>query len=76
MEREAVSYERDIRPLFREKDVSSMAKKFDLASYNDVRANADAILAKLSEGSMPCDGAWPPERVGLFRSWVDAGCPA
>ena len=76
MEQEALGYARDIRPLFREKDVSSMSKAFDLASYNDVRANADRILAKLSDGSMPCDGPWPAERVELFRSWVAVGCPA
>jgi hypothetical protein len=76
MEQEVVGYERDIRPLFREKDVSSMSKAFDLASYNDVRANADKILAKVADGSMPCDGAWPQDRVELFRGWVDAGCPA
>lgn len=76
MEQEAVGYERDIRPLFREKDVSSMSKAFDLASYEDVRAHSDAILAKVAEGSMPCDGPWPQQRVELFRSWVDAGCPA
>jgi hypothetical protein len=76
MGQEAVIYGRDIRPLFREKDVSSMAKAFDLASYNDVRAHADGILAKVADGSMPCDGAWPQERVELFRNWVDAGCPA
>jgi hypothetical protein len=76
MEQEVVGYERDIRPLFREKDVTSMSKAFDLASYNDVRANADNILAKVADGSMPCDGAWPQDRVELFRSWVDAGCPA
>ena len=75
MEQEAVSYERDIRPLFRERDVSSMSMAFDLASYDDVRANADRILAKLSDESMPCDGPWPLERVELFRGWVDAGCP-
>ena len=76
MEEEAVGYGRDIRPLFREKDVSSMSFAFDLQSYDDVRANADGILAKLSDGSMPCDGAWPEEKVELFRNWVDAGCPA
>jgi hypothetical protein len=76
MEQEAVGYERDIRPLFREKDVTSMSKAFNLASYNDVRANADEILARVANGSMPCDGPWPQERVELFRSWVDAGCPA
>jgi hypothetical protein len=76
MEQETLGYERDIRPLFREKDINSMSSAFDLASYNDVRANADGILARLSDGSMPCDGAWPQERVELFRSWVNVGCPA
>jgi hypothetical protein len=74
LEHDAVACKRDIRPLFRETDVSSMSRAFDLASYNDVRANADRILAELSDGSMPCDGPWPPERVGLFRSWTDTGC--
>ena len=32
---------------------------FDLWSYEDVSANATAILEKLSAGTMPCDGAWP-----------------
>ena len=76
MAQQAVGYERDIRPLFREEDVSSMSFAFDLASHDDVRVNANGILAKLSDGSMPCDGSWPQERVDLFRSWVDAGCPA
>ena len=76
MEEEAVGYGREIRPLFREKDVSSMSFAFDLRSYDDVRANANGILAKLSNGSMPCDGAWPEEKVELFRNWVEAGCPA
>jgi len=68
-----VSYAKDIRPLFREKDVNSMRKVFDLASYDDVRANAEAILGRLKGGSMPCDGAWPTERVEMFRSWMDGG---
>jgi hypothetical protein len=48
-----LGYERDICPLFRETDVSSMSKAFDLASYNDVRANADEILVRVANGSMP-----------------------
>jgi hypothetical protein len=73
---EAVGYARDIRPLFREKDVSSMSNAFDLASYEDVRANADKILAQVSDGSMPCDGAWPEEPVALFaRGWTPAARP-
>ena len=76
MAQEAVGYERDIRPLFRPRDVGAMRRFFDLSSYSDVRANADKILERLSGGSMPCDGAWPEEQSELFRSWMDAGCPA
>jgi hypothetical protein len=76
MEQAAVGYEHDIRPLFRDKDISSMSKRFDLASYDDVRDHADGILTRLADGSMPCDGAWPAAQVDLFRTWVDAGCPA
>ena len=68
-----VSYAKDIRPLCREKDVNSMRKVFDLASYDDVRAHAEAILGRLTGGSMPCDGAWPAERVEMFRNWMDGG---
>jgi len=24
---------------------------------------------------MPCDAAWPAERVALFHRWVQAGSP-
>ena len=73
MEQAAVRFERDIRPLFREKDVQSMSGKFDLSSYGDVRANSSNILEKLADGSMPCDGAWPDDRVELFQRWIEGG---
>jgi hypothetical protein len=69
------SYEDDIKPLFRDKDRESMDFAFNLWAYEDVRDNADAILERLEEGSMPCDGPWPPDRVALFRRWVDSGMP-
>jgi hypothetical protein len=69
-----VSYARDIRPLFRDRDVNSMrTAKLDLASYDEVSARADAILEKLAAGKMPCDGAWPEEQVELFRRWISDG---
>ncbi|HXB16681.1 MAG TPA: hypothetical protein VNV44_13180 [Solirubrobacteraceae bacterium] len=68
-------FESDIRPLFRPKDVESMMGHFDLSSYDDVKANADAIYSALDGGNMPCDGAWPANEVSTFRSWMDAGYP-
>jgi hypothetical protein len=71
----ALSFERDIRPVFREKDVESMSRAFDLSSYEDVRDHAEAIHARLAAGSMPCDGSWPAENVERFGQWMDAGLP-
>jgi len=70
-----VSYEQNIRPLFRDRDVQSMSFAFDLASYDDVRTNAEAIYERLAAGSMPCDGRWPAEDVERFRTWIDEGSP-
>ena len=39
-----LSFARDIRPLFRGRDIRSMQFAFDLASYEDVRTHAEAIL--------------------------------
>jgi hypothetical protein len=75
MAQEQVSFERDIRPLFREKDIQSMSRAFDLSSYDDVKASAKPILERVADGSMPCDGRWPDAQVELFRTWIDAGCP-
>jgi hypothetical protein len=73
---EPLSYDTHIRPLFRERDRASMTFAFDLWSYDDVSEHADAILTRVREGSMPCDGAWPAERVQTFERWVSAGKPA
>ena len=65
-----LSFERDVRPLFREKDRDSMRRAFDLWSYSDVQAHQDAILRRLRDGTMPCDGAWPPDHVAVFQQWI------
>lgn len=71
-----MSFESDIKPLFRERDRGAMMSHFDLWSYDDVRDNAAAILEEVESGSMPCDGPWDAETVAAFRSWVEAGTPA
>jgi hypothetical protein len=72
----ALSFEQDIKPLFRDKDRNSMQRVFDLFEYSDVASHADAIVGALRSGRMPCDGAWPDSRVETFQRWIDAGKPA
>jgi Ferritin-like len=73
---EPLDFEEHIKPLFRERDRDSMRFAFDLWSLEDVSTHADAILARLEAGTMPCDGAWPAEQVAVFRRWIDAGKPS
>ena len=73
---EPIGFEPHIKPLFRERDRDSMRFRFDLWSLEDVSTHANAILHRLEAGTMPCDGAWPAERVAVFRRWIDAGKPA
>ncbi len=54
--------------MFREGDRQSMQYHFDLWAYDDVSQHADTILARLRDGTMPCDGAWSSAQVGLFQS--------
>jgi len=71
----ALSFARDIRPLFRDTpDVESMkGMGLDLSSYEDVKAKAESIYSVLEDGSMPCDGAWPKDQLTRFKSWIDEG---
>jgi hypothetical protein len=73
-----LSFATDIRPLFRDSpDVDSMqGYGLDLSSYEDVKANAAEIYARLEDGSMPCDEPWPAERLALFKQWIDEGLAA
>jgi hypothetical protein len=48
---------------------------FDLWSYDDVSDQADSILARLRDGSMPCDSRWPQSQVDLFQHWAESGKP-
>jgi len=70
---DGLSYEGDIRPLFREKDRQRMEWAFDLWRYEDVTGNSEGILERLEAGDMPCDEPWPAEQIEKFRSWVQGG---
>ena len=71
----ALSFANDIRPLFRDTpDVKTMKNMgLDLSSYEDVKAKAEGIYSRLEDGSMPCDGGWPKDRVETFKRWMDEG---
>src|SRR5271165_2460569 len=71
---ETVGFEAHIRPLFRERDRTSMRFAFDLWSRDDVRQHATEILRRLRDGSMPCDGAWPQAWTDVFARWAESGC--
>lgn len=69
---ESVGFDQHIKPLFRKMDRESMSFVFDLWSVADVRTHATEILRRLDNGTMPCDGAWPQERIGIFRRWIES----
>ena len=70
---EPVGFEQHVKPLFRKVDRDSMRFAFDLWSHDDVAEHAEAILERLQAGTMPCDGAWPGEKVAVFERWIEAG---
>jgi len=67
---EAVRFDDHIRPLFRPMDRNSMLFAFDLWKEADVALHRQQILLRLRAGTMPCDGAWPNEKVTLFERWA------
>jgi len=55
-----------------------MAWRLDLASYEQVKANAGPLYAQISQGSMPPPPftAFPDSFVETFKAWMAADCPA
>jgi CDGSH-type Zn-finger protein len=73
---ETPRFDPHIKALFRRRDRQSMLFAFDLWSHADVSQHAADILGRLQTGTMPCDGAWPQQKIDVFRRWADAGKPA
>jgi len=76
-----VSFARDIAPtLSQYRD--EMAWRLDLASYEDVKANADIILGFINGASgsiMPPPGSgsdpFPQSFIDTFSNWINASYP-
>ena len=80
---QAVGFASDIQRLFTQIDIDHMSWFCDLASYDDVKANAAEILYRLKgEGGalMPPppklggDGPWSDDKIALFDLWIKGGC--
>jgi hypothetical protein len=74
----ALSFATDIRPLFRDEDITCMdggGVHLDDLAWMSVPANAQSVYDSVSTGAMPPDAPWPSDRVSLFKKWMDAGYP-
>jgi hypothetical protein len=74
----ALSFATDIRPLFRDGDIKCMGSSgvnLDDPAWMCVLVNAQNVYGQVSAGAMPPDAPWPPDRISLFKEWMDAGCP-
>jgi len=75
----AVSFAKEIAPLFTAQDVACMSRaKVMLTDYGymSVPANAKSVLDRLNgsiKPQMPPSGAWPEAQIQLFKSWIDGG---
>jgi hypothetical protein len=43
----------------------------DLSFYEEVKERASESYVRFEDGNMPCDEPWPPERLAIFRLWMD-----
>ncbi len=69
-----LSFASDVRSLFRDSDVTTMKRYgIDLSSYENVKARASNIYARLIDGDMPCDAPWGPDKLAIFKDWMDGG---
>jgi len=79
---EAVSFARDIRPLFRQIDIDHMGPmgvKLDDYEYMSDRTNAQDVYdfcAGAKQPKMPIGGPfWTADQLELFSRWMKDGSP-
>ena len=79
-DRAALSFSKDIRPLFTDMDVEHMKPAgMDLSDCASVAAHADAIYRTVTAGSMPPSSSgearWSETACDTFKRWQSQGCP-
>jgi hypothetical protein len=65
---ETISFQRDIRPLFTERDIQGMKKAFDLGKYDDVKKFAGPIYDRIRGIGGAVMPPPPPKGEALGRS--------
>jgi hypothetical protein len=76
----ALSFAKDIRPMFTDLDVAHMKPAgIDLSNKASVETHAEAIYGAVSQGTMPPpksgEARWSPEMCERFKQWQSQGCP-
>ncbi len=70
----ALSFAKDIRPMFRQGDIDCMKDyDLDLNDLGNVRMRSADIYRELSNKGMPDDGPWPDADIAKFKQWMDEG---
>lgn len=71
-----VSFESDIVPIFQPYQ-GNMMWRFDITSYDAVKANANLIWSYISAKAMPPPPLDPlsDEQIATFKAWMAAGYP-
>jgi hypothetical protein len=74
-EGDKLSFERDIKPLFRTMDRDSMMAAFDLFDYEDVAERADAIVGTCAAVRCRATARGPPPRWTNVKSGLTRASP-
>ena len=75
-----VSFERDIRPLFRPIDIEHMMRfgvRLDDYAFMSDMEHAERVYTSISTKQMPPPNegfSWPDDDVRRLRAWIDGGC--
>ncbi len=73
-----VSFATDIMPYFKQYQ-AQMRWRFDLTSYEEVKANAQLIYFRINSKDSPMPPApfepFPQTVIDNFKTWIDEGYP-
>ncbi|WP_299492727.1 hypothetical protein [uncultured Shewanella sp.] len=78
----AITWNNQVKDYFTQMEVGCMRNiGLNLASYDDVKNNADSILNRVKRqptesGFMPKGGKrWVDSQINNFEQWITDGCP-